>query len=215
MLVTGEEVGFSYEAAFYLLSALSFVLARRLGRWPVIAALTLVLAVFIPFYARAVFFLPGVAIFFLSRRAMPSLPAWLRALSVPALLVTLAVLTFAETHRGVIYLATIPAFGFFLSVVEGRCPLSAILRTRFLQYLGTISYSFYLWSPVVTYPMKIVIERFLHGRIPDEANVVLFATIGFAASVAVSHLSYRVLEDGAGRRLHRWAATRPVAVEAA
>ena len=146
---------------------------------------------------------------------MPSLPAWLRALSVPALLVTLAVLTFAETHRGVIYLATIPAFGFFLSVVEGRCLLSAILRSRFLQYLGTISYSFYLWSPVVTYPMKIVIERFLHGRIPDEANVVLFATIGFAASVAVSHLSHRILEDGAGRRLHRWAATRPVAVEAA
>src|ERR1700733_14197399 len=53
----------SYEAAFYLLSALSFVLARRLGRWPVIAALVLLLAIVIPFYARAVFFLPGVAIF--------------------------------------------------------------------------------------------------------------------------------------------------------
>ena len=107
------------------------------------------------------------------------------------------------------------AFAFFLSVVEGRCLLSAILRTRFLQYLGTISYSFYLWSPVVTYPMKIVIERFLHGRLADEVNVTLFAMIGFAVSVAVSHLSYRILEDGAGRRLHRWAAARPVVVGAA
>jgi peptidoglycan/LPS O-acetylase OafA/YrhL len=88
--------------------------------------------------------------------------------------------------------------------------LSAILRTRFLQYLGTISYSFYLWSPVMTYPLKIVIERFLHGRLDDLANVALFAVVGFAASVAVAHLSYRILEDGAGRRLHRWAASRPV-----
>ena len=96
--------------------------------------------------------------------------------------------------------------------MEGRCLLSAILRTRFLQYLGTISYSFYLWSPVVTYPMKLVIERYLHGRLDDLINVSLFAAIGFAASVAVSQASYRILEDGAGRRLHRWAATRPVAV---
>jgi peptidoglycan/LPS O-acetylase OafA/YrhL len=202
----------SYEAAFYLLSAACFVLAGRVGRWPVIAALALFLGFAIPLYGRAVFFLPGVAIFFLSRRVTLSLPAWLRALSVPALLATLAVLTIAETHGGVIYLATIPAFAFFLSVVEGRCLLSAILRTRFLQYLGTISYSFYLWSPVVTYPMKLAIERFLHGRLDDVVNVFLFAAIGFAASVAVAHLSYRILEDGAGRKLHRWAASRPVAV---
>jgi peptidoglycan/LPS O-acetylase OafA/YrhL len=204
----------SYEAAFYLLSAACFVLAGRVGRWPVIAALALVLGFVIPHYARAVFFLPGVAIFFLARRAAIVLPAWLRALSLPALALTLAILTVAETHGGLIYAAAIPAFAFFLSVVEGRCLLSAILRTRFLQYLGTISYSFYLWSPVVTYPMKLVIERFLHGRLPDEANVVLFATVGFVASVAVAHLSYRVLEDGAGRKLHRWAASRPVAVGA-
>jgi peptidoglycan/LPS O-acetylase OafA/YrhL len=204
----------SYEAAFYLLSAAGFVLARRLGRWPVIVTLTLILAAIIPFYARAIFFLPGVAIYFLSRRSVPNLPVWLRALSPLALLVTLALLTVAETTSGVIYLAVIPAFAFFLSVVEGRCPLSAMLRTRVPQYLGTISYSFYLWSPVVTYPMKIVIERFLHGRLSGLTNVALFATVGFAASVAVAHLSYRVLEDGAGRRLHRWVARPGSAVEA-
>jgi len=63
--------------------------------------------------------------------------------------------------------------------------------------------------------MKLVIDRYLHGRLDDLINVSLFATVGFAASVAVSHVSYRVLEDGTGRRLHRWAATRPIAVGAA
>jgi len=205
----------SYEAAFYLLAAASYVLIRWLGRWPVIAALAVILAVVIPLYARAVFFLPGVAIYFLTQRRAVSLPAWIRALSLPTLVVTLALLTVAETVGGVVYIAAIPGFAFFLSAVEGRCLLSTMLRTRFLQYLGTISYSFYLWSPVVTYPMKLVIDRYLHGRLDDLINVSLFATVGFAASVAVSHVSYRVLEDGTGRRLHRWAATRPIAVGAA
>jgi peptidoglycan/LPS O-acetylase OafA/YrhL len=205
----------SYEAAFYLTSAACFVLARRFGRWPVIAVMAVFLGLVLPHYGRAIFFLPGVAIFFLSRNGAPRLPGWFRAISLFALLLTLALLTAAETIPLVIYAAVVPAFAFFLSVVEGRCLLSAILRTRFLQYLGTVSYSFYLWSPVVTYPLKIVIERFLHGRLPDPANIALFAIVGFAASAAVAHMSYRILEDGAGRRLHRWAASRPVAVGAA
>ncbi|HEX4506028.1 MAG TPA: acyltransferase [Alphaproteobacteria bacterium] len=205
----------SYEAAFYLLAAASYVLARHAGRRPVIAALAVlaaILVVFAPQHARAVFFLPGVAIYFLSRRAPLDLPPWLRAFSVPALIATLAVLTVAETVEGLIYAAAITGFVFFLCVVEGRCLLSALLRTRFLQYLGTISYSFYLWSPVVTFPMKLVIQRYLHGRLDDRGIVALFATIGFAASVVVAHASYRVLEDAAGRWLHRRAATQPIAV---
>jgi peptidoglycan/LPS O-acetylase OafA/YrhL len=101
----------------------------------------------------------------------------------------------------------------FLCVVEGKCRLSALLRTRYLQYFGTISYSFYLWSPVVTYPMKLIIQRYLQGRIDDLAIVVLFATLGFAASVAVAHLSCRWLEDWAGRALRRrvYSAAGPVA----
>jgi peptidoglycan/LPS O-acetylase OafA/YrhL len=198
----------SYEAAFYLLSALGYGLARHVGRWPVIAALAVLVAAaagFAPFYARAVFFLPGVAIYFLSRRGGLNLPAWVRLLSIPALVATLAVLTASEAVHRLVYVAAIPGFIFFLCVVEGRCKLSAMLRTRFLQYLGTISYSFYLWSPVVTFPMKLLIERYLHGRLDDLAIVGLFATVGFLASVAVAHVSYRLLEDAAGRRLHRWA----------
>ena len=66
----------SYEAAFYLISAACFVLARRLGRWPVIVPLALLLGFVVPHYARAAFFLPGVAIFFLSRRFDLNPPAW-------------------------------------------------------------------------------------------------------------------------------------------
>lgn len=206
----------SFEAGFYLISALCFVLARYVGRWLVAAAVLIFLAYFLRIDGRAVFFLPGVITFFIARRWGIRLPLWFRALSIPALIATLAVVTLAETLMGATVLfGAIPGLIFFLSIVEGRCLLSAILRSPILQYLGTISYSFYLWSPVVTFPMKLVIQRYLHGRVDDLVNVALFATVGFAASVAVAHVSYRLLEDGIGRRLHRWARSRPVAVQPA
>ena len=200
----------SYEAAFYLLAATIFVAARRWGRWAASAALLLALALLIPIHPRAVFFLPGVIVFFVARRLVITLPVWFRILSLPAFAATLALLTIAETRPGLIYLATAPALVFFICVVEGRCLFSTLLRTRFPQFLGTISYSFYLWSPVVTYPLKLAIQKILHGRINDLLIVTLFATIGFVASLLVAYLSYRVLEDWTGRRLHRWAGARRI-----
>jgi peptidoglycan/LPS O-acetylase OafA/YrhL len=199
----------SFEAAFYLISALGFVLARYVGRWLVLAGILIFLAYFLRIDGRAVYFLPGVATYFAARRWGIRLPQWFRALSIPAFILTLAVVTVSETWKGATVLyGVIPGFVFFLSVVEGRCLFSALLGTRFLQFLGTISYSFYLWSPVVTYPMKLVIQRYLHGRFDDLVNAALFATFGFAASVAVAYISYRILEDWTGRRLHRWAGSR-------
>jgi peptidoglycan/LPS O-acetylase OafA/YrhL len=193
----------SFEVAFYLVAAGYFVLWRRFGRWAPALALVVILTIMLVRDGRSAFFIPGVAIYFLSRRTRLALPAWFRGLSIPALVLMLAMLTLAETRPGLVYPATIPAFIFFACIVEGRCLLSALLRTRFLQYLGTISYSFYLWSPVVTYPMKLFIQRVLHGRLNDLAIVLLFALLGFAGSVAAAHLSYRWLEDRAGKALHR------------
>ncbi len=137
----------SYEAAFYLVGATCFILARRLGQRPVIAALVVFLAFVIPLDPRAAFFLPGVAIFFLSRRTVPNLPVWLRALSPPALVATLALLTAAETVRGAAYAALIPALIFFVCVRRGEMPavsdladpLPAISGHDQLQFLSVVA----------------------------------------------------------------------------
>jgi peptidoglycan/LPS O-acetylase OafA/YrhL len=193
----------SYETAFYLVAAGFFLLWKRVGLWLPVSLLGILLSVVLLLYARSAFFLPGIMIFLLTEQTRIVLPGWFRVLSIPALALTLAILTVSETHVGVIYFAMAPAFIFFICIVEGRCWLSALLRTPFLQCLGTISYSFYLWSPVVTYPMKLAIQGYLHGRIDDLAIVFLFAAFGFAGSVLVARLSYRWLEDWAGRALHR------------
>jgi peptidoglycan/LPS O-acetylase OafA/YrhL len=193
----------SYEAGFYLVCAGYFALWKRFGLWLPASLLGMLLSVVLILHARAAFFVPGVMIFFLFEQNRLILPGWFRALSIPALALMLVLLTLGETRAGVVYLATVPAFVMFLCIVDGKCLLSALLRTPIPQYLGTISYSFYLWSPVVTYPMKLIIQRYLHGRIGDLATVILFAALGLAGSIAAARLSYRWLEDRAGRALHR------------
>lgn len=191
----------SYEAAFYLASALCFVAARRLGRVPALLLALAIIIGLIPLYPRASFFLPGIAVFLAFRRSSWRGLAWQRWLSAPALVATLALLTVAESQGSLFYVALAPALLFFVSIVVGRCHLSAFLRLPWLQYLGTISYSFYLWSPVVTYPMKLFIERVLLGRMPRELILLSFAGIGLVASIVVSAASYRWLEDRVGRWL--------------
>ena len=76
--------------------------------------------------------------------------------------------------------------------------MARFLRTGFLQYTGTISYSFYLWSAVVTYPLK-----FLVLRVPVNASLrfLMFVLVATAVSYLVSTLSYRILEDGTRKLL--------------
>jgi peptidoglycan/LPS O-acetylase OafA/YrhL len=199
----------SYEAAFYLFSAGVFVAACITRRWLVATGIALALVPIFLFLPITIFFAVGATVFFVIRRGTLKLPAILRMLSIPGIVAVLVLLTFAGNHRAWIYAALVPAFIFFWSIVDGKCALSAVLRLRWMQYMGTISYSFYLWSPVVTYPVKLTISKVFHGALNDVAMVVLFASIGFAAALCVSHLSYRLLEEQCGRALRGWVRGRP------
>ena len=199
----------SYEAAFYLFSAAAFVAARRGGRRPTAVAVVLLLIPIFIIYHKTVFFLVGALVHFIATRGQPKIPPILRAVSIPALILCLGLLAASEVGPiFLIHIAALPGFVFFWSIVDGRCALSAILRTRPLQYLGTVSYSFYLWAPVVTYPMKILVLRLFRDRTHDLAVVVLFGLVGLAVSLLVAEASYRILEDGAGKLLHRRLAAR-------
>jgi peptidoglycan/LPS O-acetylase OafA/YrhL len=53
------------------------------------------------------------------------------------------------------FLATVS----FSGIVAGNGTLCRFLNTRVLQYLGTISYSFYLWHPIFVSGFKVVMVR--------------------------------------------------------
>jgi len=194
----------SYEAAFYLVTAGVFAAAAIARRRLVFMGAALVLIPALLMVPRAAFFVVGVTIFFVNNRGMIQLPALFRSLAVPSFISVPILLTLGEHHRALTFVAMVPAFVFFWSITQGKCGLSAFLRLRWLQYLGTISYSFYLWSPVVTYPLKIVISRVFHASSNELTPVLLFLVTGTAAAISVSHLSYRYLEEGCGRALRHW-----------
>ena len=187
----------SYEAAFYLISAAAYLAAKRISRHFLIAALAVFLVPLLFLYPKAAFFLVGVAAFFIGDNMVKRL-AFFSALALPAFVATLVILLLSEWWPYLAYLACLPAFIFFCGIIGGEGALARFLRTGFLQYTGTISYSFYLWSAVVTYPLK-----FLVLRVPVNASLrfLMFVLVATAVSYLVSTLSYRILEDGTRKLL--------------
>ena len=90
----------------------------------------------------------------------------------------------------------------------------ALLRSRALQFLGTISYSFYLWHTPVMFVTKRLVERFV---VPSHGNVIAMIVFGVGSLpivLAVSYLSYRILEQFVGRLLRERLTPRPLAMPA-
>jgi len=94
----------------------------------------------------------------------------------------------------------------FRGIVAGYGASGVFLRSRPLQYLGTISYSFYLWHPIVMSGIKTAL---LHAGIFQSSGMwaqSVFLIVSLPPSLAVSYISYRVLERRSAawmrRRLH-------------
>jgi peptidoglycan/LPS O-acetylase OafA/YrhL len=194
----------SYEAAFYLTAAALYIMATRLGRLPALLIGMAFIIPFLAFYPRASFFLVGAAAYASARGTQSPLPAVLRLASLLLLILTFFLLVLGEQRTLFTYVACLPGFAFFLSCIDGRCLLSRLLRFRFLQYLGTISYSFYLWFGVATYPLKIAIAKLLYPHLGSAVSILVFGASGFLLSVAVSQASNVVLEVRIGRWLRQY-----------
>jgi peptidoglycan/LPS O-acetylase OafA/YrhL len=219
----------SYEALFYLLCAAAYTQAVRGAR-----GLALVVAVgsallLIPLHPRAVFFLPGIAVWFWARRLRGRLPV------EPLLLLVVfgfAWRGFIERHPcnswitggcgvpeastaglGLALLAIAAGTLLFVAIVNGQGLLSRLLQTRLFQFLGTISYSFYLWHTLVMFVTKRVLIGSMDVVAAPAAATWLFALLSLPPALFVSWLSYEYVEVRIGRRLRRRRApSAPVAV---
>ena len=104
----------------------------------------------------------------------------------------------------VTYGAMILGFFFFIQVAIGARWLRGILQSRFMQYMGTISYSFYIWHWPVFGALKPLFHKLAEQYHPSFFVAwppVLLATFGLAA--LISHISHVVLEKHVGRFLRR------------
>ncbi|WP_221364113.1 acyltransferase family protein [Sphingomonas jinjuensis] len=85
-------------------------------------------------------------------------------------------------------------------IVAERGSFAQVLRTPLFRWLGTISYSFYLWHPVVMATVKALLIRSGLVDTLGAASQLAFALIAFPPALGIAHVSQRLVEV----RLTRW-----------
>lgn len=183
----------SYEFAFYLVAISAFMILRMKGnlKWVKVAlGLLLMLSTFaiIYFHPRAVFFVAGVAVYYLSKRMKPNM-FYTKYFALNGVFL-LIMLYFTKN----IFLSLVLGVLFFITVIQETGFLSKFLQLRPIQYFGDISYSFYLWHPFVLFPLKAIFSRYGHIIGNDYANIILFGILGLVLSTLFSHFSHKYIE---------------------
>ncbi len=208
----------SYEWLFYLIAAFAVALARasRVPRsvWIPVSVLAVLLGV--SSFPRAIFFLSGVAVAFFGAappgaRRMP----WLAPLALLLFLLFWRSTDIDEAGAGGVNLwelllggdgpamlgAFITATYFFACVAMPESTSFKLLRTRALQRLGTISYSFYLCHPLVMFAVKRVVKAVMPHAEGSWAATGVFALVSAVLSLAFAWLCWRWFEKGLGQWL--------------
>jgi peptidoglycan/LPS O-acetylase OafA/YrhL len=83
------------------------------------------------------------------------------------------------------------------------------LKTAWLQRLGTVSYSFYLWHLLVMFGVKRAVLRLWPDAAGSWGPVLVFGAVSLALSWWVSAWSWRWMEQAFGRWLRERLALRP------
>ena len=199
-----------------------------------LALLLLPSAAFVAFYPRALFFVSGVLVAEAGHqstgrlgpvlvRARPLarlarypvvllivfLLAWreIQELSLPRHIVDTTMFQWMTDWRLPLELVAFAAATLgFAGLASGEGRAARLLCTRAMQFMGTISYSFYLWSPIVMSILKQGMLRSGLAVAAGPAAQLLFLVLALPPSILVAWASQRALERGAGawmrRRLH-------------
>jgi peptidoglycan/LPS O-acetylase OafA/YrhL len=158
----------SYELLFYGFCAIAWALRRRVGHAALgLAALVAVALLF--FHVRALLMPVGMG----AALALERRPNLARLTPAPGLAFAVFLVgweVLCQGHQGDLMAITLAslrpmewlilaiclaaAFSAFAGVLAGRGVFSRLLATAPLQFLGTISYSLYLWHPIIMSVVK-------------------------------------------------------------
>lgn len=208
----------SYEMAFYAACAAGWWMVSRAGRralWPMLPLAALALAL----YPRALLFVAGVLV----AEGFLSAPRVNRLTRHPILMLVIFLLAWREiqaltptdiTNTDLFEWATdwrlpLAVLAFFAATLgfagltTDSGMLGRFLCRPLLQYLGTISYSFYLWHPIVMAGIKHEMLRTGFAAAAGVNAQLVFFILALPPSLFAAHVSQRLLEHALGVRLRR------------
>lgn len=194
----------SYEWGFYIFFSIAWALLNRshAKRWVLVATglLTLSICIALP---RCCPFLLGLA-----------LARWRPALRLSPLaeivLVPVSVVMFYYCSVYVGNLASIPfAYVIFWAALQDASYTSRLLCAEPMQFLGKVSYSFYLLHPFVAFGGQLLCQRLIRHGMALKSAFILFAIITLAITPIFSVISYTLLEVKFRRKLANWIECHP------
>lgn len=222
-----------YEFLFYGVCAVVF-LTSGFSR-PLALALAAGSLIFVVYYPRALLMIGGVLVAekYLSSRLLQSLakyPAvffvlfltvW-RGLELASAtdyvgFVTPAHLSFHDWISAFPFVVLGGVFGtiFLLGMSRGNGPFGRMLRWPVMQRLGTISFSFYLWPPLVMAGVKLIMYRTGVVDALGQGSQLVFFLVSLPPSLIVATISHRFLEVKATgqirKRIDRLSKVKPAA----
>lgn len=220
----------SYELTFYASCAATWGLRRRIGDRALWLAIPLGM-VALAFYPRAAFLAAGMLVAELIRpngvvaRLAKAPLVWLLVFLVawhaiqvasPVPMIRMTVFDWAGDRRlPLAIVGFVAATLAFTGIAAGNGLLGRVLVLRPLQYCGTISYSLYLWHPIVMSGVKAAMVRFGVVDASGAAAQLVFLVLAAPPAFVVADISQRVLERGTSlwlrKRLHH---RRPLVVAA-
>ena len=80
-------------------------------------------------------------------------------------------------------------------IADGKGNFCRFLNLSILQWLGTISYSLYLWHLIILGILKFALLKFGVVAVSGGWSQFILALFGFPSSVAIAHVSHIVLEQ--------------------
>jgi peptidoglycan/LPS O-acetylase OafA/YrhL len=206
----------TYEWVFYFGAAAGSLLLRtdsRAPRW-LSALWALSLATFVCLFPRSLFFMTGVLIstysaWFERRKSWLRFPwlslvvfigAW-RLTGADSAQLTETMFDWARDGR-LVYaaIAFVASVHMFASVALQASSAFAFLKRPMFQFLGDISYSFYLWHAPVVSLVKRVVLKLLPGA-DAWITLLCIGVFALALTIPVSWLSLRYFEGGLSKKM--------------
>lgn len=204
----------SYEAFFYVFCATAAVIYRKYPNARTSLSIAICAFVICIAYPQALFFLIGAGIYFFKAKLLPAKDFVAKAALVWFLLflassVTLSAFIEDLSAYGplavpaVYVLLYTSAWLTFSGIALQAGQLAKVMASGFFQFLGSISYSLYLWHTPIMFATKRLSVKLVPETMGDSAVFLTFALSSLLIAIPVAWVSYIIFEEYAPKLLKK------------